>query len=176
MRARELQCIHRKSGMLSLRFLLLCFSPQHKEASGEEGERRRGHKVRKRRKRKKEKKKRREKRRKMPVAAVPRVGRSSGKLDERGVSLNLGQRCIFLEFLFSSFFLHIFSTGGEGGVSQSWSKMSEFGVNHHQNQSEFHLAVEGVCLMHLILCVVIVLTVAGGRGISVPYSAQMHAW
>ena len=62
----------------------------------------------------------------MPVAAVPRVGRSSGKLDERGVSLNHDQRCNF--------------SGGD--ESQSWSKMSEFGVSHHPNQSELHLIVE----------------------------------
>ena len=31
----------------------------------------------------------------MPVAAVPRVGRSSGKLDERGVSLKVGQMSKF---------------------------------------------------------------------------------
>merc|ERR1712192_125013 len=48
--------------------------------SGGVGERRRGRKVRK---------KEEEKRRKMPVAAVPRVGRSSGKLDERGRDLEL---------------------------------------------------------------------------------------
>merc|ERR1711990_1088532 len=49
--------------------------------SGEVGERRGGHKVKKK-KAQKEKKK-------MPVAAVPRVGRSSGKLDERGRDLEL---------------------------------------------------------------------------------------
>ena len=50
-----------------------------------------GSKREKEKKRKKEKKReKREKKRKrdkMPVAAVPRVGRSSGKLDERGVSV-----------------------------------------------------------------------------------------
>merc|ERR1711990_30329 len=50
--------------------------------SGEVGERRGGHKGKKRKRKKKEK-------RKMPVAAVPRVGRSSGKLDERGRDLEL---------------------------------------------------------------------------------------
>ena len=62
----------------------------------------------------------------MPVAAVPRVGRSSGKLDERGVSLNHDQRCNF--------------SGGD--ESQSWSKMSELEVSHHPNQSDLHLIVE----------------------------------
>ena len=87
MRASELECIHRKSGMLSLRFLLLLrFSPLcirrlvgRREKEGEDTE------WGKEERREGEKKGKEEK---MPVAAVPRVGRSSGKLDERGVSLN----------------------------------------------------------------------------------------
>ena len=46
--ARELKCIHRKSGLLSLRFLLCSAFPHLlKEASGEEGERKNVYKVKK---------------------------------------------------------------------------------------------------------------------------------